>query len=666
MRRYEWPNLTILTCLLILGLHEFGTCQGGRSWALGGQAIRMAFALQLHRDLEYDAMGRNGKRTRLSFIDREIRRRIMWACFLMDRFNSSGTDRPMFVREETIQIPLPIKERYFQLDMPAPTETLDGRVLHPALPDDGQPADARENMGVAAFMIRAISYWGQAITYLNQGGREMDSHAMWEPESDFAKLLGQLERFEATLPPSLQYSQENIEVHKTDNTAAQFFFLHICIHQNILFMNQAAQSTSMARSQKGAPDDFYSEASRKMITAANRISDVLKESERLGHFVSTPFAGYCAFSSTNVHIMGLTQPSRKATAEKNLTINVKYLHRMKKHWGMFHWMVENIRARYRSTIDSARSSNNTEDAAAQSAMLQYGDWFNRYPHGLSDAEFMDPATVKKKDKGADGVLEAKTELQSVEEYISTLSPSQTSDGRDSFRPSKRKSSFKKQTGTEDQQAQQLEVVSNPDLGGQTMSDQTAAGQQQQRRYSAQLIGQTSGPTGFSPMAVTQAQAFNTTMSPISPGNTSFAHHPQVAQFFPQELMAMSLGHQLNGSLHPAFGGYSMDASNIGFGPNVMDGVDWDSMAAGTPNAGGRRASGRGSVGHAHGAMDASLQFTGHEASSAWFMPFNLEPPEMSQDMGFGLGTVDPFAGMFNGGSGLTTPPNTLGGLQHGP
>ncbi|KAH8586750.1 transcription factor domain-containing protein, partial [Bisporella sp. PMI_857] len=122
MKRYEWPNITILICLLILGLHEFGTCQGGRSWALSGQAIRMAYALQLHKDLKYDPQG-NGT-TPLSFIDREIRRRIMWTCFLMDRFNSSGTNRPTFIKEDNLKIPLPIKEKYFQLDTPGPAKNL--------------------------------------------------------------------------------------------------------------------------------------------------------------------------------------------------------------------------------------------------------------------------------------------------------------------------------------------------------------------------------------------------------------------------------------------------------------------------------------------------------------------------------------------------------------
>lgn len=55
--------------------------------------------------------------------------------------------------------------------------------------------------------------------------------------------------------------------------------------------------------------------------------------------------------------------------------------------------------------------------------------------------------------------------------------------------------------------------------------------------------------------------------------------------------------------------------------------------------------------------------SGPEASSAWFMPFNMEPPEMGQEPGFNMGGIDPFTGVFGaGGSGLATP-NAMGGLQ---
>ncbi|KAL5583948.1 hypothetical protein FOVSG1_015299 [Fusarium oxysporum f. sp. vasinfectum] len=567
-RRYESPHLTILTCLLILGLHEFGTCQGGRSWALGGQAIRMAFALQLHKDLEYDASGRNGTKTQLSFIDREIRRRIMWACFLMDRFNSSGTDRPMFIREDTIQIPLPVKERYFQFDIPVPTEMLDGRVPHPPSPNDGQIADARENMGVAAFLIRAIALWGQIITYLSQGGKDLDPNPTWEDESQYVKHLNDVVNLEASLPQSLKYSAENLEVHKTESTASQFLFMHICLQHNILFVSRAAMSS---RKQHGVHDGFLSEASKRTFSAANRISELLREAEQSRCFVSAPFAGYCAFSSTTVHILGIISrnPSMKPIAEANLTTNIKYLQKMKKYWGIFHWMVENVRTQCRNVLDAMRAGANVEERATQSPFFQYGDWFSLYPRGFSDAEFLDPTTHKRKDSGADGVLEAKPELRSVEEIFTLPTPRRV-ENKDTIRVAapKRKQSAKNQTDMPAQPGQQLDSLQGADADAVS----------QERKFSSGLGLQTTGAAGFNPLAASNQQNpdFSTTMLPTSPADmTLFAHHAHTPTFFPPELLAMNFGQGSNGNIDPLdrqliYGGYSIDA-NTGLG----DGHTWE-------------------------------------------------------------------------------------------
>ena len=167
MRRYDEPNITTLTVLVLLGLHEFGTCQGGRSWMFAGMATRMAYALQLHRELDHDPLGINQEKqsSELSFTDREIRRRTMWACFLMDRFNSSGTERPMFADEELIKIQLPIRESNFQMEIPGFLEALDGRVPKPGKSDNGQPSDPKENMGVAAYMVRTLGSCRQVLEH---------------------------------------------------------------------------------------------------------------------------------------------------------------------------------------------------------------------------------------------------------------------------------------------------------------------------------------------------------------------------------------------------------------------------------------------------------------------------------------------------------------------
>lgn len=276
MKRYEWPNITILTCLIILGLHEFGTCQGGRSWSLGGQAIRMAYALQLHRDLDHDPLKRK-EPVQLSFIDREIRRRTLWACFLMDRFNSSGTERPTFMKEETIKVQLPIKERLFQSDMPGPTETLFGEVLQTSSPEMGQVSKAEENMGVAAHMIRVIALWGRIINYLNLGGKDLDQHEIWDSDSQYAVLMKQAEEFESKLPDLIKYTPENIHTHEADKVVNQFLFLHIVVQQNILFMNSfAVPRYPGEHPPPKMPIDFLSNAATKAFEAANRISEILR------------------------------------------------------------------------------------------------------------------------------------------------------------------------------------------------------------------------------------------------------------------------------------------------------------------------------------------------------------------------------------------------------
>ncbi|KAF9877309.1 hypothetical protein CkaCkLH20_05009 [Colletotrichum karsti] len=659
-RRYEWPNITILTCLLILGLHEFGTCHGGRSWALGGQAIRMAFALQLHKDLDHDPLNRNGS-SQLSFIDREIRRRTMWACFLMDRFNSSGTERPTFVREETIEIPLPIKEKYFQLDMPAPTETLRGKVPHPVSAEDGQLADPKENMGVAAHMIKTIAIWGKIITYLNQGGKELDPHPIWSPESQYATLIRDAEDQLNNIPDFLKYSPENLQLHDTEKMANQYLFLHIAMQQNILFLNRVAVATPNSPVAQDVPREFVAKAGDKTFAAANRISEVLKDAE--SYMVTAPFVGYCAFSSGTIHILGIFSgnPAVEAASKRNLATNVKFLSKMKRYWGMFHYMSENLREQYRTCADAARGGSQSKDASTASPIFQYGDWFDRYPHGVSQSDFSDPATTKKKEKGDDAVLEQKPELHTVEEFFTTLSPPRSTEGNTS-RPNaaKRKSFAGKKIGTSGLRSDgsQLEPLSTENIAA-SAQEQLSARMQHQRNMSGTLGGQTSGPASFNPLSVPHSQGSNYhALSPISPIAVSqFGHHHQTpTAFYPPELLSMSLNQQ-NGILQPldrqlVFGGYSMEPGNMGH----FDGIDWDGMpssahsASGSHREGSRSRPQRG--GHAngmggHGAGHADgMGFVGQEASSAWFMPFNMEPPEIGQDMGMNL---DGFGNMFSNG-----------------
>lgn len=161
LKNFDVPNITNVTVCAMLSLHAFGTCHGGGSWTLGGMATRMAHAVQLHKEVNNDPLGRLPPG---SFVDREICRRTMWACFIMDRFTASGTARPHLNVESELEIQLPVRERNLELDMPAITERLDGT----AEGFEGENGDPSDNMGVSAYMVRIVALYGRVVKYVNQ------------------------------------------------------------------------------------------------------------------------------------------------------------------------------------------------------------------------------------------------------------------------------------------------------------------------------------------------------------------------------------------------------------------------------------------------------------------------------------------------------------------
>ena len=649
----------------------------------------------------------------------------MWACFLMDRFTSSGVDRPIFIKEEWLKIQLPIKEKLFQLDMPGPTEDLQGRVPHPVPDDEGQLSKAEDNMGVAAYMIRALALWGRIINYLNQAGKEADPHPMWNEESEYADLLRQAEGFPSSLPDGLKYSAENLHLHHTEKMANQFLFLHIAIQQNILFMSRfAVSSPTTGLSPADVPEEFVTKAGAKAFAAANRISELLKDSEP--HMVAAPFVGYCAFLSATVHIFGIFSGNGtvELAAKKHLATNVRFLSKMKRYWGMFHFMSENLREQYRSCADAARQGTPAESSTA-SPIFQYGDWFDRYPLGVSQSDFVDPASAKKKETGDDAVLEQKPELHTVEEFFHQLSPPQSAEGREgggSGRPSlmKRKSIAKKggagvPPSSRSEQQQRLEPLLT-DLSAPSLPEQIQQRIQQRANF-ARLSGQGAGmgqPAFRNNAAAMSAAAAATqrsqnvaaaaaaagvsgaggypALSPISPVHHQFAtghgghHRPHhagsSALYNHSDLLSLSLSNSGAGILPQldrqlvfnAYGG--LDPTTPLGGSSTNDPLlDWDAALNGGGGGGANGRAGGGDGGH-HQHHNGNNNHHNHhnhhhdgglpggfvaEPSSAWFMPFNMEPPELGQDLnGGGMGGgLDPFSAMFSPG-GVHTPGGTLG------
>ena len=600
---------------------------------LGGMAMRMAYALQLHRELDHDPLGRkNDKNAEFSFTDREIRRRTMWACFLMDRFNSSGTQRPTFANEENIKVQLPIKESHFQMEIPGPTENLDGEVPNPVSADGGQASNPKGNMGVAAYMIRLIAVWGRVIKHLNLGGKEEDPYPLWDPKSHFAELKKQVESFKESLPSSLQYSLENLKNHAAEKLANQFLFLHISYNQVILFMHRfAIPSTPGGRLPKEMPKQFINEAGPIAIEAANQISHLLNESS--DHSVVAPFVGYCAFVSSTIHVWGIfsKSPKLEASSKRNLAHNVKYLSKMKKHWGMFHFMAENLKDIYRQYADAALRGPLTPGAGTQDGnIFQYGDWFNKYPHGVSGTDYEDPAAEIKRESGNDAALSQKSDLQSVEDFFNSLS-------RPARVEHQRKATKKHSKNSTHQDHPAIPI--KPDLTPDPNNQFHHYHQHPQTPLLNLPISAHQQPHPLASSAFSQ-QLQSANPYPIHHTTFPHAYTSDHVLGLPQSANAGLLPHL---DRHLVFGAYAgMDPTATTSG-STLDALTQSNHPSHNPNhtaSSGISWDGEldfASAGIFAGGAEGDEYGIGELQSSAWFMPFNLHPPDIGEDGGEGLG-----------------------------
>jgi Fungal specific transcription factor domain/Fungal Zn(2)-Cys(6) binuclear cluster domain len=434
MKYYDSPNITILTVYLLLGLHEFGTCHGGRSWMFGGMAQRMALMMQLHKDgngpqqeskpnIEQDGDAK------LCYTNREIRRRVMWSCFLMDRFTSSGSDRPICFAEECITVPLPIKESLFLMEIEGETETLDGTSVASLNPtrefrSPRPTTETEKNIGTPAYLIRLVAIWGRLVNYFNLGGRQREDVPMWHSSSKFQALAQSLKKF--NFPEEMSWNQDNLETHRADKSDNQFVFMHIVYQHLRLFLHRFAIPGYGSPLPRDIPQTFLAESQRIALDAANEVSALVEEA--LVSNVTAPFAGYAAFYSSTVHIQGVFAKNVQMSerSKKNLGTNIKFLAQMKRWWGMFHFVAQDLKELYRTHSDAIKSrpinGSQLEDGKRHSSIFQYGDWFDKYPSGVSNTEYDDPSKGSQETDGTNaGVLGSReNDPISVDEFFSKL------------------------------------------------------------------------------------------------------------------------------------------------------------------------------------------------------------------------------------------------------
>lgn len=221
---------------LMLGLYEWSQVQpktgGLGAWMYVGVAIRMAQALRLGLGDEADARSRaRTNRSRIGSPDvtpsvpeltigKEIKRRTMFSCLILDRLLACGKERVSTIRSEDLQIQLPCNEWAFDLSKEVKTGFLNG-------PQNDKLSNATVDDSVLSRFVRLVDLWGEISKFSFAGGRLVEEHPPWDPRTKFYQLRKKLEAFYSDLPSTFTLSTSNYHRHENHQASSVYMSLHM-------------------------------------------------------------------------------------------------------------------------------------------------------------------------------------------------------------------------------------------------------------------------------------------------------------------------------------------------------------------------------------------------------------------------------------------------------
>jgi len=200
----DFPSLENFQTLLLISISYFYLGKGYKTFMLLGTAVRMAYGLDLNRELPPDEPA--------TPVEREVRRRAFWACYLLDRFAVCGSRRPPMLLEESILLKLPGSMPQMSRGLNLDEQFLSSR-MGLAGPGAGEShvggllAPRRQAESASALCIDVTKLLGTTVRYIEQGGVKADIHFPWHAQSSLTKIRRELEHWAARTLTCELYSQ---------------------------------------------------------------------------------------------------------------------------------------------------------------------------------------------------------------------------------------------------------------------------------------------------------------------------------------------------------------------------------------------------------------------------------------------------------------------------
>ncbi|KAJ5110666.1 hypothetical protein N7532_001201 [Penicillium argentinense] len=195
-------------------------------WTASAMAARIAYGIRLN----YEAPGN------VPFLSKEVRRRLMWSIFMLDKYYAGGFGELTLCNAETMHVNLPCEERNFELDIPVTT--------FPLNTSPSQTCKSVSDIGIMGHMSRLVQIRHEVLAYVpemhskyhltsNRVTKQIITNKAnpYDSRSEIQALSTKLQMFIASLPAHLQNTLPNLLSRAYTSDICGYVGLHTLWHQ---------------------------------------------------------------------------------------------------------------------------------------------------------------------------------------------------------------------------------------------------------------------------------------------------------------------------------------------------------------------------------------------------------------------------------------------------
>lgn len=313
------PSIDGIQALLMLGLYEWGQTRGLSAWVYIGIAMRLAQSMGLayedddnNRTFKPSPLRNQVANVRENAIEKEVRRRTLWSCFIMDRMLSAGKYRPTMISVGQLKVQLPCSDDQFLFVRDVATGFLD------------KPADKNINDdGVLSWYIRLVEIFGRFSEWSYAGGRRTETLPPWDSSTRFYKLRRELETFQKALPSNMTFTEANLSAHIEKRNATTYASMHtlyslclIMLHREYIpFIPLRCERPSgpldapvFPKDQYQVPDGFWEESAEAIFKAAKDLVDIVRTCQDNNALPESPQIGFAVWQAAFVCVYAVHFP----------------------------------------------------------------------------------------------------------------------------------------------------------------------------------------------------------------------------------------------------------------------------------------------------------------------------------------------------------------------